>query len=74
MISPPMECCIEILSSGCECISHALGAHRTVNYGQLGGFPGKRAGKQRPFFRDLCELVERDELEATAILDLGVGS
>ena len=65
-----MECCIEMLSSGYKCItSVALNTHTMANYSQHGRLPGERAGKQGSFLRDFCELVERDKLETTTILD-----
>lgn len=38
-------------------------------YSKHGRLPSERARKQCAFLCDLCELVERDKLEATTILD-----
>jgi len=42
--------------------------HIVANYSQHGGLSSERARKLGSLLCDFCELVERDELETTAIL------
>lgn len=69
-MSAPMACCIDILSSGYTQVSlDPVDAKRT--YRQHSRLSRERTCKESAFFINLRELVERYQLETTAVLYSG---